>query len=444
MRRNVRLQSEEGLYQLKCMKQRVSSSEESLSFKDLIHRVVDVTPVLDIHTHLYDPKFGPRLLWGIDELLTYHYLVAESFRVHRMSFEKFWMMKKSEQADLIWKLLFIDNSPLSEACRGVLTVLNRLGLDVKARDLPALRKYFKTWTPERYVGHMMELANVERLLMTNNPFDEIERPLWMKGWRRDERFEAVLRLDDILISWPQRGVPVLREWGYDVSEDVNQRTLDEVRRYLHEWIVRMNPSYLAVSLPPDFSFPDPYRPAHDQFRSRLISDAVLPECREHGLPFAMMIGVKKQVNPGLGDAGDSLGKADVGVVERMCATWPENKFLVTMLSRENQHELCVAARKFHNLHIFGCWWFLNNPSVIEEMTRERLELLGLSMTPQHSDCRVLDQLVYKWDHFRTILKKVLTDKYADLIQTGWEISEEELRRDVRNLLGGSFRQFLKS
>ncbi len=72
--------------------------------------------------------------------------------------------------------------------------------------------------------------------------------------------------------------------------------------------------------------------------------------------------------------------------------FPDTKFIATVLARENQHELCVLARKFRNLHIFGCWWFLNNPSLIDEMTRMRLELLGLSFTPQHSDARVLDQL----------------------------------------------------
>jgi hypothetical protein len=34
----------------------------------------------DIHTHLYAPSFGKLGLWGIDELLTYHYLEAEFFR----------------------------------------------------------------------------------------------------------------------------------------------------------------------------------------------------------------------------------------------------------------------------------------------------------------------------------------------------------------------------
>ena len=45
-----------------------------------VEAVVAATPVSDIHTHLYDPAFGELLLWGIDDLLVYHYLVAEAFR----------------------------------------------------------------------------------------------------------------------------------------------------------------------------------------------------------------------------------------------------------------------------------------------------------------------------------------------------------------------------
>jgi hypothetical protein len=149
------------------------------------------------------------------------------------------------------------------------------------------------------------------------------------------------------------------------------------------------------------------------------------------------------VNPRLRLAGDSVGRADITAVENLCAENPDNKFLCTMLSRENQHELCVAARKFRNLHVFGCWWFLNNPSIIEEMTRMRLELIGLSMTPQHSDCRVLDQLVYKWSHSRGIIARVLGEKYEDLAATGWEPSRAEIERDVNDLFGGALERFLR-
>jgi len=154
-----------------------------------------------------------------------------------------------------------------------------------------------------------------------------------------------------------------------------------------------------------------------------------------------MPGVKRGVNPLLQLAGDGLAKCDIAAYERLFASHPDNKFLVTALSRENQHELCVAARKFRNLHVFGCWWFTNIPSVIDEMTRMRLELVGLSVTPQHSDARVMDQIIYKWSHSREVITRVLVDKYEDLAATGWEVSDDELTRDVNDLFGGAFEAF---
>lgn len=158
----------------------------------------------------------------------------------------------------------------------------------------------------------------------------------------------------------------------------------------------------------------------------------------------MMIGVNKLVNYDLGLAGDSLGKGNIRTLEYLCNTYPENKFLVTMLSKENQHELAITARKFRNLMVFGCWWFLNNPVIIEEMTRIRMETLGLSFIPQHSDARVLDQLIYKWVHSRKIISKVLVDKYSDILDAGWTVSPEEIKRDVEAIFSNNFWNFLKN
>jgi len=72
----------------------------------------------------------------------------------------------------------------------------------------------------------------------------------------------------------------------------------------------------------------------------------------------------------------------------------------------------------------------------------RVEMLGASFTAQHSDARVLDQLVYKWDHARHVVSQVLATKYSELLQTGWDISSDEVRRDVRLLLGGSYEEFM--
>jgi hypothetical protein len=400
-----------------------------------VQDIVMSAPVTDIHTHLYDPAFKELLLWGIDDLLVYHYLVAEAFRYLELPYEKFWSLSKTQQADLIWDALFLQHSPVSEACRGVLTVLHAMGLDVKKRDLPALRRWFASRSVDRHITRCMELAGVQKIFMTNSPFDALERMVWEKGFRRDERFTAALRIDPLLLSWPET-VPSLVRWGYDVEAKVSrQKTAEEVRRFLADWTRRIDAKYVMISLPPDFAFPDKSITTH------LIERAVLPHCRDHGLPFALMLGVKRAVNPRLKLAGDGLGASDLSALQNLCAGFPENKFLATVLARENQHELCVLARKFRNLHPFGCWWFTNVPHLIDEITRLRLELLGLSFTPQHSDARVLDQIVFKWQHSRRLIAQVLADKYWDLAQTGWQVSRAVVERDVKDLFGGAFARF---
>lgn len=404
------------------------------SLRARVEKIVSSTPVMDIHTHLYDPAFGELLLWGIDDLLVYHYLVAEGFRYFDIPYEKFWSLSKQAQAEMIWDALFIQNSPISEACRGVLTTLNALGLDVRKRDLPGIRQWFAKWKVEDYIARCMELGGVRKICMTNSPFDDIERLLWEKGFTRDERFVAALRIDPLLVAWGDTA-PILTKWGYKVGVSLTEKTISEVRRFLGEWTQRIKAHYLMVSLGPDFDFPA------DTFAARLLEKAVLPHCRDHGLAMALMFGVKRQVNPQLRLAGDGVGLSKLGALERLCAGFPDNKFLTTVLARESQHELCVLARKFRNLHIFGCWWFTNVPYVVEEMTRLRLELIGLSVTPQHSDARVLDQLIYKWQHSRRIIGRVLADKYCDLVDTGWPVTQEEIQRDVNSLFGGAFTRF---
>ena len=109
-----------------------------------VSEVVGAVPVFDMHTHLFAPEFGELNLSGIDELLTYHYLVAETFRSARVSYDAFWRMSKPEQADLVWRTLFVENTPVSEATRGVVTVLDAFGLDPAAPDLVEAREFFRT------------------------------------------------------------------------------------------------------------------------------------------------------------------------------------------------------------------------------------------------------------------------------------------------------------
>jgi len=394
-------------------------------------RIVTETIVFDMHTHLFPPEFGRLSKWGIDDLLTYHYLVAEVMRATDVRPDRFRQLSQAAQADLIWDALFVQSTPLSEATRGVVRVLSALGIDPHKRDLRQAREFFRDTTAEQQVDLVFERARVSAVVMTNDPFDPAEAELWRKGRPSDPRFRAALRIDPLLNDWDAARRALLAA-GYDVGAQVDRRAMSEARRFVDEWIERMDPFYLAVSLPDDFQWPE------DSPRGQLIEHVVLPACRDHRLPFAMMIGVRRAVNPALGDAGDGLGRADVSSIHRLCRLHSDNRFLVTMLSRENQHELCVAARKFANLMPFGCWWFLNNPSIISEITRERLELLGPTFVPQHSDARILEQLLYKWPHSRRDIANALVDQYVGLVENGRSVTGAEMARDVRRLFSENF------
>ena len=399
-----------------------------------VEESVQRTAVIDIHTHLYPASFGGLCRWGIDELLTYHYLVAELFRSAPVSPPQFWALTKPQQADLIWETLFVRNTPLSEATAGVVTVMTMLGLDPSQVNLKEARLYFASLNLDQHVERVLDLAKVSELVMTNDPFHPQERNLWEQGASCPERFHRALRLDPLLNDWGSTQALIAAQ-GFETGKQLSPQRLSETRRFLDQWIALLRPVYLAASLPFDFTYPD------DSPRTTLLHGVVFPTCLQHGLPFAMMIGVARGTNPDLGEAGDSLGYADTAAVERICRENPGVRFLVTMLSRENQHALCVAARKFSNLLPFGCWWFLNNPSIVAEVTAERLELLGASFIPQHSDARILEQVIYKWRNTRRTLGPILTNAFRLLAEDGRGVTRADIQRDVARLFRGNFEKF---
>ena len=412
-----------------------SASPDVTQMKRDVTEVVKTTPVIDVHTHLLAPQFGEMSLYGIDELLTYHYLIVETFRSSEVKPEQFWHMNTVEQADLVWKTLFVENTPLSEATRGVVTVLSALGLDPGAADLLEARAYFRSRNLLEHVDFVLDLACVSDVVMTNDPFNAQEARVWETCADIDKRFHATLRMDQLINDW-EHTVPKLSQMGYQVETRGSAGSAAEVRRFLGKWIAVMKPVCMAVSLPDEFKFPD------TGVRGWMLREVVLPTAREHRLALCLMVGVRRGVNSALRVAGDGVGRADVGALERMCAEYPDVRFLATFLSRENQHELCVAARKFSNLMPFGCWWFLNNPSIISEITRERLELLGTSFIPQHSDARILEQLIYKWQHSRDVIAESLCESYERLLHSGRVVTRQEIERDVTRMLRGNFLEWV--
>jgi hypothetical protein len=176
------------------------------------------------------------------------------------------------------------------------------------------------------IWRVLEMAGVSSVVMTNDPLDREEMSLWMNGAPRHPQFQSVLRLDRILREWSEPW-DLLASLGYQVDDRASGKSIGEIRRFLADWYERMRPVYMAVSLPDSFQFPE------NTGRGKILREAVLPSCRELGLPLSLMIGVRRQVNPRLRLGGNGVGRADVRALENLCRDYPNNRFLVSVLSR---------------------------------------------------------------------------------------------------------------
>ena len=473
----------------------------------VVLRHVQSVEAIDVHTHLLPPSHGALLLWGVDELLTYHYLVAELFMVLPTAEpetdsvtlggaappdptpEVFFGWSKAVQAELVFEELFVKRTPLSEACRGVITALNALGLGEQllaaksttacAPRLAALRAWFKARPLADHVEQVFAQAKIRYAVMTNIPFVPEEIIHWLPSDSGapppsiTPRLRPALRVDPLLSGdWKvitatmRAATPLARTRGGGGGGGGDRgggypETLDGCRAFLRDWAERMKPVYLMASTPAGFKYTpsasrkrkhsealdsaadvQPYSDAAGPGASALIERVLLPLALELNLPLALKVGAVRGANPALRAGGDAVEVADLSFVRALCASYPSVKILLTVLSDVNQHELCVLSRKFGNVHVYGCWWFCNVPSLIEKTTRMRLEMLGTAFTCQHSDCRVLEQLLYKWPHSREAVAPVLAEMYERLSRAGWEVSEADVERDVKLLFGGAYEAFL--
>ena len=61
-------------------RQKTATAVAAGEIEAAVRAAVAAVEVVDLHTHLLPPAFGAMMLWGVDELLTYHYLVCEFFQ----------------------------------------------------------------------------------------------------------------------------------------------------------------------------------------------------------------------------------------------------------------------------------------------------------------------------------------------------------------------------
>jgi len=393
------------------------------NISDKLLNIINNTPIFDLHTHLFPPQHEGYFLLGFKNLLNYHYLIAELLTFTNINASTFYSYNDEKKALLIWNELFEKRTPVSEACAGVLSILKELNIGINNKSfLSICDEYDRKIQSDK---NILDLSNVSSLVMTNNPFDLDEWSLFNSSDWDKKIYLASLRLDDLILDY--------EETFKKVKDQTSNQEKSTIIAYLEKCYLQSNPVYAAVSL-------------NLATFNTILDDSmwrdILVWLESKNLPLSLMLGVRRAVNKDFGLAGDGIGDINLKELSNLCNSFPKNKFLVTCLSLNDQHELTVLARKHPNLRIFGFWWFMNQPTIIKQILKMRIDMLGFSFIPQHSDARVSDQLIYKWNHFKKILHPILLEYYQELLDKNFPISENILQRDIDNLLSGNAKNYL--
>ena len=377
--------------------------------KFYIEKFVNSTPIFDIHTHLFPSKFKKYYNVGLIKLLNYHYLKAELFSLGNIKIKNFNNLDDSKKAKIIWDNLFLNRYPISTATQGVLRILKIYGVEDVNQKFDKILKI----TNENQLSEedIFKITNINQVVMTNNPFNSEEKKIL--NLNKDSKYLPSIRIDDLFMK-PKSKNEYLNSWYLSGQEKI-KKAIKEIKI-----IIQTNkPSYFSLSTE-NFK----------EFENEFFFKNFLSLLKETKTPMMLLIGVKRGVNKLYNDAGDGIGTMNLDYLEKILIKFPRNKFLVSCLDYRDQFKLSVLARKFQNLKIVGFWWFNNNESIIENLLKQRFELLGDNFIVQHSDARIIDQLVYKWLDFKSIYIKVMVEKYQKLLSLGYKIKATDLERKI--------------
>ncbi len=401
----------------------------------MVWDVVHGTTVIDVRCFISPPELTAGHATGVDALLSSKSILKEFFRRRSLaepatqhSEENLSSLSQGEIADLVWRRLFLEQSPLSEATRVVLTTLGLFGMAVEKRDLNLFRDEFAAMSAADRLERAFAIAKVEYVLY---PVDSLAVTEPIVKHSHNPRFKPVLSLDSMLGDWKE-SARHLRNLGFGVKGKVDEFAPLELRRFLTEQVNRLNP--VAIS----YDWPGMVQPDSHRGSARLIQEAVLPLCAERGLAFCI---AGANIS---GEACESEPEQPLDISE-LAVLWrrhPDVKFLFFPAGGNQLSAACREASRYGNLLLCGPDASLANPTALTRFTRERLESCGSVFHACHSAAETVEELTGKWAHLRWTVGETLRDRYRELWRTGWRFTEDDVTADVRTIFGGNAKTFL--
>jgi glucuronate isomerase len=377
-------------------------------------------PLIDPHSHI-DPRRPTAKT--LDDLLGYHYYteLAHSAGMDRNDLAKDGDPRARVRAILYHMNRFDNTAQYTWFMEIARAFLGYSGDRLTIADCTWLCNAAERLMAERgWEERILAQTNIEKVFLTNDFDDSLE------GFNR-ERYIPCLRTDDLVfhLDRPEVRQRLARATGMEVKD---LATLREALGKLFVHFTSHGARACAISLPPDFhadSVPDaqltkvlapgPDRDAQDRnVRARGVFWVLAELCREHRLPFDLMIGVNRRVYEQGVYQGQDLFDRRTSLIQYapLFNGFPEVTFCISVLACGQNQELVSYSWIFPNVVTSGHWWYSNIPVYIEQDCRARLQ--AVPKTKQlgyYSDMYKLEFGLPKFNMYRRILAKILADDF---------------------------------
>jgi glucuronate isomerase len=405
-------------------------------------------PLLDPHTHV-DPRRPTAS--DLDDILGYHYYTELAHSAGLPRDEMRAQVGAEERARAVARFLpAIENtvqySWLLEIARDL---FDFQGEAIDASSVGALWKAAaRILERPDWEAQLLSRARIEKVFLTNDFDDPLE------GFDTG-RYVPCLRTDDLVFRLAEAStVERLRRAGNcDVGNAQGFRSALAVvfRRFVERGALAC-----AISLPGEFS-PEPVTAATADASLRKVLSGATPSpadakiveqfafrtitemCREHGLPFDLMIGAVRNVYPAGVPQGRDLFQRlfSLHQYRRLFNDFPEVRFPVSVIAADANQELVAYSWIFPNVFPQGHWWYANLPATIEADVRLRLSAVPRTkLLGYYSDAYKLEFVLPKFNMYRRVLAKVLAEDFV--VARRW--SEEKAVALARDLLYDNIRR----
>ncbi|MFO0966976.1 MAG: glucuronate isomerase [Gemmataceae bacterium] len=416
-----------------------------------LHTEICRIPLIDPHSHIDPRQPAARTL---DDILGYHYYTELAHSAG------------------------MDQAPLAESfsprqrVRAILEHLERLDntvqyswfLDIaraflgykKDRVDPADCDWLwdaaaKTFQTSGWEDEVLRRSNVEMIFLTNDFDDDLE------GFDT-RRYVPCLRTDDLVfhLNKPDVRQRLAQSTGI---EGVDADTLQRALRVLFQRFTGKRAGACAISLPPNFA-PTPVADADftralaavranpgDVVNLSTVSRGVFwrlaEQCREHKLPFDLMIGVNRRVYRFGVYQGQDLFDQRTSLIQyaELFNSFPTVTFPISVLTSVQNQELVSYSWIFPNVVTHGHWWYSNIPAYISHDLRARLQAVPkVKQIGYYSDAYKLEFVLPKFNMYRRILAQTLAD---DFVRPGVYSEKGALELARLLLRGNAERVFLQ-